>query len=216
MADLLIHERRCYEEGFRYVMGVDEVGRGPLAGPVVAAAVILRETTFENLIDDSKKLTSSQRERAFLEIFDKAYVGIGMMCETVVDACNILEATFLAMEAAARQAVFRLSQQAIFPEAENSSLCLLIDGNRFKSSLPYAYRTIVGGDGKSLSIACASIVAKVIRDRILDQYHQILPQYGFDRHKGYPTVQHLKALEEYGAAFVHRKTFGPVRQVCRS
>jgi len=215
MNDLETFDRQFSAQGFRYIFGVDEAGRGPLAGPVVAAAVCLKTTDFSLVIRDSKKMTASQRMRAFEEIFHQAYVGIGIMNEEVIDARNILQATFLAMCSAVRQAVSRLVQSGCPLDHDRNMACLLIDGNRFQTDLPYPYRTIVGGDSRSLSVACASIIAKVTRDRILEAYDQVFPQYGFSKHKGYATLAHRRALEEHGAVFVHRKTFRTVRKAVR-
>jgi ribonuclease HII len=204
-------DRQCALDGYDYLVGIDEAGRGPLAGPVVAAAVLLKTQDFSVKIQDSKKMTAKQRYQAFFEIQDQAYVGIGIMNERIIDMYNILEATFLAMNEAVRQLNFCLVQAGCDLTKEIKKVCLLIDGNRFKTYLPYTYRTIVSGDDKSLSIACASVVAKVTRDRILDQYHQIFPQYGFDQHKGYPTASHRKAIAQYGPVLIHRKTFRMMR-----
>lgn len=199
-------EQKIQAQGFNLVIGIDEVGRGPLAGPVVAAAVLLKKRKFRVPIRDSKVMTPESRQEAFHEIFDNAYVGVGVMSETVIDQVNILQATFLAMTNAVRQLILRLSREKekIY---HPSQICLLIDGNQFKSDLPYAYRTIIGGDAKILSIACASIVAKVTRDRILNMYDQIFPDYGFSQHKGYPTREHRMAIQRKGLSLIHRKTF---------
>ncbi len=195
-------EKKAKAQGFHLIIGIDEAGRGPLAGPVVAAAVLLRKSQFSSPINDSKKLSPKNRERAFHEIQKKAYVGVGIMSETVIDRCNILQSTFLAMQRAVEQLMSRI------PEPVNANqVCLLVDGNRFKSSLPYAYQTIIQGDQKVLSIMCASIVAKVTRDRILNIYDRIFPHYGFKRHKGYPTEEHRRILSQRGPCDIHRKTF---------
>jgi ribonuclease HII len=199
------YEKKAQSEGFSFVIGIDEAGRGPLAGPVVASAVLLRDNNFSSVIKDSKKMTEKQRNCAFVEVFDKALVGVGIISSSVIDTVNILEATFLAMNRAVRQLVLQIpdSQREDF----NRKVCLLIDGNMFKSELPYAYRTIVKGDSAVLSIACASIVAKVTRDRILASYDKIYPEYGFKQHKGYGTVKHKDAIREYGQTLIHRKSF---------
>lgn len=195
---------------FQYLIGVDEAGRGPLAGPVVAAAVCLSRMDFSLTIQDSKKMTERQRNQAFVEIFDRASVGIGIMSEAVIDRHNILQATFLAMNAAIRQLTFRLQNTGAVQADSERAGCLLIDGNRFPSDFAYGVKTIVHGDSRSLSIACASVIAKVTRDRILRIYDRIFPQYGLARHKGYPTAAHREALKQYGPSLIHRKTFGPV------
>lgn len=204
---MLKYENQAKKHGFSRIIGVDEAGRGPLAGPVVAAAVTLKTQKFQVKICDSKKLSALQRERAFLEIFQKAYVGIGVASEVVIDRTNILKATYHAMTISIMQLVSKLSETKSSFKDLNKHICLLIDGRSFETNLPYAYRTIIHGDSLSFSIACASIVAKVFRDRMLGIYDQIFPQYGFKRHKGYPTLAHKKAIRENGLSIIHRKTF---------
>ena len=204
---MLNYKHKAKRNGYSLVVGVDEAGRGPLAGPVVAAAVAFQDYQFQNKITDSKKLTASQRERAYLEIEDKAYFGIGVVAESVIDSKNILEATYDAMNIA----ITRLMRRIIRLEQDQKELTrktfLLIDGNSFKSDLPYEFEAIVKGDNLSLSIACASIIAKVTRDRILMLYDQILPQYDFRQHKGYPTLEHKRLIQQHGLSFIHRRTF---------
>jgi ribonuclease HII len=203
-----IYQSETNRNGFAFAIGIDEAGRGPLAGPVTAAAVLLKETDFENRIDDSKRLTPAERVNAFHEIYSKAYVGVGVMSEAVIDRNNILEATYLAMH----NAIVDLVEN--HPESANESFMqnvfLLVDGIRFKSELPYSYKAIVDGDQHVLSIACASIVAKVLRDRILETYHKIYPQYGFKSHKGYCTLEHRRAIRRHGLCLIHRKSFSYV------
>lgn len=201
------YENEIKAEGFNLVIGVDEAGRGPLAGPVVAAAVALKTDQFQNKIDDSKALTAGQREKAFHEIYEKAHVGVGIVSESVIDRGNILDATFLAMTNAIENLVIPFSAAENKNNNFHQEVCLLIDGNLFRTELPYAYRTVVQGDKFILSIACASIVAKVTRDRILNVYDQIFPDYGFRNHNGYPTLQHRKAIKEHGLSLIHRRTF---------
>lgn len=202
----LMYEQQAKREGFDFIIGVDEAGRGPLAGPVVAAAVFLREEAFQNPIRDSKKINAPQREKAFQEIQEKACVGVGVVSEGVIDQCNILQATYQAMTAAVSELVEQIFSNETQPDIQRK-VCLLIDGNSFKSDLPFSYRTIIGGDDLSLSIACASIVAKVTRDRILGEYDKIFPEYGFGKHKGYATLEHKLAIKQYGLSKIHRKTF---------
>lgn len=204
---MLDYENRAIKKGFSLIVGIDEAGRGPLAGPVVASAVALRKREFRQKIRDSKKINSCQREKAFYEIFENAYVGIGIASEAVIDSINILEATYYAMNQAVRQLVDRLPDSLKTPKNFQDRIFLLIDGKSFKSDFPFKYQTIIKGDDLSLSVAAASIVAKVTRDRILKTYDQILPQYGFKQHKGYPTRGHKAAIREHGLAFIHRKTF---------
>lgn len=184
-----------------WIAGVDEAGRGPLAGPVVAAAVVIEQP--ENLagINDSKKLSSRQREELFLKIIHSALVGIGVVDEKTIDELNIYEATRLAM----KKAVMALSHTPAF---------LLIDGP-IKLDLPIKQKGIIGGDGKSASIAAASIVAKVFRDRWMHQLHELYPGYSFNNHKGYGTAEHMEALRTIGPSPVHRRSFAPVRDLER-
>lgn len=197
---MLAHETQARAEGFDLIIGIDEAGRGPLAGPVVAAAVHINDINFSTRIDDSKILSHKQREQAFDEIMGKCDFGVGLMSEAIIDEHNILQATFMAMNAAVLDLISHL------PLGERKT-CLLIDGNRFVSDLPYAKRTIIGGDAQSLSIACASIIAKVTRDRLLLAYDEVFPQYGFAKHKGYPTLDHKRAIAQYGLSPIHRRTF---------
>lgn len=194
MTELWNYESRCWEAGYETVCGVDEAGRGPLAGPVCAAAVILPRGLDIPGLNDSKKLTAKRREALYDIITEQALAyGIAFASEQEIDEINILQATFLAMERA-------MAQLAPPPELA------LIDGNRSKDfGLPV--RTIVKGDGLSASIAAASILAKVTRDRLMEQYDEQYPQYGFAVHKGYGTKRHYAALREYGPCPIHRQTF---------
>ncbi len=197
---MLAYEKKLKNEGFDLIIGVDEAGRGPLAGPVVAAAVLLKNFSFNNRIDDSKKLTHLRRKNAFFEIRSKSLYAITAVGHKQIDRINILQATILAMQRSVAKLIKQLNA------AELKRVFVLIDGNlRLKLSLPY--QSIVGGDGKSLSIAAASILAKVHRDAIMDTYDKIYPQYGFIRHKGYPTQLHRNVLKEIGPVTIHRKTF---------
>lgn len=202
---MLSFERQAKTHGFSIIIGIDEAGRGPLAGPVVASAVLLKNPRFKAVIRDSKKMTKAQRERAFDEIFKKAHVGIGLVDAKMIDRINILEATFLAMTEAVNDLLEKIPK--LKSKKFTGQVYLLIDGNRFKSTLPFAYKTIIKGDSLSLSIACASVVAKVTRDRLMDNYGVQYPQYGFAQHKGYPTLAHKRKIAEYGFSPIHRKTF---------
>ncbi len=171
-----------------------------MAGPVVAAAVALNTYRFKNRIDDSKKLTSLGREKAFPEIINKSVFGIGVVNERIIDAVNILEATRMAMEQAIASLIDKLSPGKI------RRMHIIVDGNlTLNIALPYT--CIINGDSKSKSIACASILAKVTRDRIMKLYDRIYPQYGFIRHKGYPTKMHRAVLKKLGPCVIHRKSF---------
>lgn len=190
---LLRLDRSFLDRGFLSLAGVDEAGRGPLAGPVVASAVVVREFSFEARIDDSKLMTPAAREIAYREILEKCAVGVSIVEHEVIDEINILQATLRAM----RGAVSRLP---VPPD------CLLVDGNKSPDVACKSF-AIVDGDAKSLSIACASIVAKVTRDRIMEEYSRMFPQYGFARHKGYGTSEHYDALEKHGPSPIHRRSF---------
>lgn len=196
-------EESLRKKGHRLIIGVDEAGRGPLAGPVVASAVFLRNYKFNCKIADSKKMSSKDRESAFNEIYTKAYVGIGIISETVIDRINILQAALQAMENAVESLVNKMPSE----DLKNDKPYLLIDGNRYSANSPYHYSTVVDGDAKVFSIACASIIAKVTRDRILNMYDRIFPEYGFRNHKGYPTVSHKEAIREHGLCLIHRRSF---------
>lgn len=197
---MLYYERKFKKKGFKLIIGVDEAGRGPLAGPVVAAAVALNTHRFKNRIDDSKKLTSLGREKAFQEIVNKSVFGIGIIDERIIDRVNILNATRLAMEHAVSSLVNKISP------AKLSRTYVIIDGN-LTLNLGFPYTSIVNGDSKSKSIACASILAKVTRDRIMELYDRIYPQYKFIKHKGYPTKEHKNILKKFGRSLIHRKSF---------
>ncbi|MDP3792061.1 MAG: ribonuclease HII [Candidatus Omnitrophota bacterium] len=195
---LLVHERSLNNCGYRFIAGVDEAGRGPLAGPVVAAAVILKTFVFGEIIDDSKKLSAKRREMAYDEIIEKAIVGVGIVDEKTIDKINIYQATKRAMKMA-------ISSLEVPPEY------VIVDG-KMNIYTKCPLKCIVGGDSKSLSIAAASIIAKVTRDRIMLEYDSIYPQYGFARHKGYGTKFHMAALEKYGPSAIHRRSFRPVKK----
>jgi ribonuclease HII len=182
------------------ICGVDEAGRGPLFGDVVAAAVILDPTAPIEGLGDSKKLTEKVRERLYDQIYARAIsVGVGRASVEEIDQLNILQASMLAMQ----RAVESLSRQ---PDLA------LIDGNRCPV-LTCASEAIIKGDAKEISIGAASIVAKVTRDREMLEWHTLYPHYGLDKHKGYPTSLHLKALEQYGVSPQHRRSFAPVRRL---
>ena len=194
MSELWNYEHICYDEGFEVVCGIDEAGRGPLAGPVCAAAVVLpRDLEIEGL-NDSKKLSDKRRRVLFDEITAQAVTyGIAFATEQEIDEINILQATFLAMRRA-------LAQLSIQPSIA------LIDGNR-ETDFGLPVRTIVKGDSLSANIAAASILAKVTRDDFMLEQAKLYPEYGFDIHKGYGTKAHYEALRKYGPCPIHRRTF---------
>ncbi|MGI9371043.1 MAG: ribonuclease HII [Hyphomicrobiales bacterium] len=189
-------ETLCCEKGFSAIAGVDEAGRGPWAGPVVAAAVILNQDAIPKGLNDSKKLSEQRREELFDVISETSHVGIGIADEAKIDDLNILHASLAAMT----DAVDNLPKPADFA---------LIDGNKL-AQLPCPGQTIVKGDSRSLSIAAASIIAKVTRDQMMRDLAKIYPGYGFERHKGYGTAQHQSALAKLGPCPHHRKSFAPI------
>lgn len=193
------YERKVMRAGYRLVAGVDEVGRGPLAGPVVASAVILPVDQIIEGIFDSKRLSPRRREELFFKIMATSMVGIGAVSEVLIDETNILKAALKAMEVA----IFNL------PLAPD---WVLVDGP-MEPQVPYPTTKIVGGDRICVSIAAASITAKVIRDKLMRAYDKFYPQYGFAQHKGYPTEAHRLALNRYGPSPIHRYTFKPVRHL---
>ena len=195
MSELWKYEHACFDEGFATVCGVDEAGRGPLAGPVCAAAVILPPDLEIEGLNDSKKLSEKRREALYQVITDQALAyGVAFASEQEIDEINILQATFLAM----RRAVDLLS----VPPA-----IALVDGNREPDFGALPVKTIVKGDSLSANIAAASILAKVTRDRLMCEQDARYPQYGFAIHKGYGTQAHYAALRTYGPCPIHRRTF---------
>ena len=188
------YENQAREKGFKLIAGVDEAGRGPLAGPVCAAACILPEDVYIEGINDSKKLSEKKREELFEKIKSVALAyNIEMVDEKVIDEVNILNATYIAMN----RAVDGLDKKPDY---------VLIDGNRI-SGMEIPHETVVKGDTKSISIAAASILAKVTRDRFITQMDEKYPEYNFKKHKGYGTKEHTEAILKYGPCPIHRKTF---------
>ena len=202
MVNLLKYEKALYKEGYNLIAGVDEVGRGPLVGPVVTVAVILPKNYKLEGLNDSKKLTPKQRDK-FYDILmnDALSIGIGMCDAKTIDEINIYEATKVAMKEA-------LNNLSIKPDY------VLIDAMKLEIDIPHL--PIIKGDAKSLSIAAASVIAKVTRDRMMDELDKVHPEYGFKSHKGYPTKKHLEALKKYGPLENYRFTYGPVRDLINS
>jgi ribonuclease HII len=191
-------EKKCRSEGFQNIAGIDEAGRGPLAGPVVAAAVILPENFYLPGLNDSKKLTESKREEYFEVIMAEALsVGVGIISAAEIDEINILQASKKAMLTA-------VNELRVTPDY------LLIDAVNLDT--PYPFEALIKGDSRSISIAAASIIAKVTRDRLMKELSLEYPQYGFGAHMGYGTPEHLNALREHGVTEHHRRTFAPVRE----
>lgn len=192
--DWLLYENSAMSNGYDIVCGVDEAGRGPLAGPVCAAAVILPQGHIIEGVNDSKKLTEKKREMLFDKIIEEALdYSIAIATPEEIDEINILQATFLAMN----RAVAGLKTEPDF---------VMVDGNR-EPPISYPVQTIVKGDGKSMSIAAASILAKVTRDRYMVEIAEKYPQYQFEKHKGYGTKLHYQMLDEHGPCEIHRQTF---------
>ena len=191
-------ERRARRRGARLVAGVDEAGRGPLAGPVVVAAVVF-EKRYPDGLDDSKKLTAAERERLYDLILARGVVSVVVASRARIDRMNILRASLWGMT----RAVGGLS---VRPDH------VLVDGNMLPGGLPCGAEAIVSGDALSISIAAASIIAKVTRDRLMSRLGRAFPDYGFEEHKGYSTPGHFEALERHGPSIHHRRSFAPVRE----
>ena len=188
-------EEKLYEQGNQYICGIDEAGRGPLAGPVVVGVVILRETSFIEGINDSKKISEAKREKLYEEITNEAVAwSVGIVDETRIDEINILNATKEALTKA-------ISNLKIKPEI------ILVDALDKIDTLSIPYISIIKGDAKIYSIAAASIIAKVTRDRIIRSYDKIYPEYEFIKNKGYGTAKHIEAIKQYGLCPIHRKSF---------
>jgi len=192
-AEAVLHDR-----GFNHVCGTDEAGRGPLAGPVVAAAVILDPNNIPADLDDSKKLNEAKRASLFDIILRDAVVSVASLSAATIDAMNIRAASLHAM---------RLAVNALEVEADY----VLVDGNALPEHLPCPAEALIKGDGRSLSIAAASIVAKVTRDRMMVAHHGMWPEYGFAGHKGYPTATHRDTVARLGPCPIHRHSFVPVK-----
>ena len=184
-----------YDEGFQYVCGIDEAGRGPLAGPVVVAAVVMPKNSMIDGVNDSKKVSEKKREKLYDLILEEAIsYGVGIVDQNEIDRINILNAT----KAGLTQAV---SSMQIKPDI------ILVDALNNIDTCGVPYRSIIKGDAKSYSIAAASIIAKVTRDRIMREWDKVYPQYGFEKHKGYGTAAHIAAIKENGLCPLHRLSF---------
>lgn len=199
--DTFFLERSLCKQGFARVAGVDEAGRGPLAGPVVAGCVVLPVDGDHSCFKDSKQLTSRQREHLFSALQDsKAHIGVGIVSAREIEQINILQASLLAM----RRAI-----EDCLPEGLPDFL--LVDGT-FSVPLPLSQQTLVKGESKSASVAAASIIAKVTRDRIMARAHEAFPHYNFIQNQGYPTKEHRRSIAEHGPCELHRRTFKGVRE----
>ena len=189
------YEKNLYKNGIKYIAGIDEAGRGPLAGPVVVGVAIMREDSFIEGINDSKKISESKREKLYEKIIEEAIDwSVGIVDQTEIDRINILNAT----KEALHKAIEKLN---IKPER------ILVDALDHIDTCGIPYTSIIKGDAKIYSISAASIIAKVTRDRIMREYDTIYPQYGFSKHKGYGTAAHIQALKEFGPCAIHRETF---------
>ncbi len=201
LESMMFFEAKARKRGFKRIAGIDEAGRGPLAGPVVAAACVLPDGALIEGVNDSKKLLPSERYKIFQKILSISEIdyGIGIIDALIVDEINILQATFQAMLAA----VYCLSKKPDY---------LLIDGNK-KPVIDIPGEAIVSGDSLSQSIAIASIIAKETRDQLMNVFHEEWPEYGFNKHKGYGTKSHLLAIKKYGPCPIHRKSFEPIKSL---
>ncbi|MFZ2620804.1 MAG: ribonuclease HII [Alphaproteobacteria bacterium] len=197
MAADFSREQVLLAQQFQHIAGVDEVGRGPWAGPVVACAVILNPTQLPHGADDSKKLSAKRREELYAQIMATAHVGLGEASVAEIDTLNIRNATFVAMQRA-------VAALPVVPDF------LLIDGNALPPNLPCKASAVIGGDGKSLSIAAASIVAKVVRDKLMAELHDTFPHYGWNSNAGYGTAAHQAGLASHGVTPHHRTSFAPI------
>ena len=199
--DLTFFENKAQQDGFHFIVGIDEAGRGPLAGPVVAASCLFSENIIIEGINDSKKIPPKKRRVLFEKLInnEKIYYGVGIIERETIDEINIYQATIQAM-------LLAVNNIPVKPDY------LLVDG------MPLKYpgiisEKIIKGDAKSISIAAASIIAKETRDDIMKEYHKIWPEYGFDKHKGYGTKQHISAIEKYGPCQIHRYSFEPIKSL---
>ena len=211
----LQEEIKLWRQGHKIVIGIDEAGRGPLAGPVTAGAVCL-DYNFEikgllSEINDSKKLSEKKREELYKIITKNKNIkwGIGIVSEKIIDRLNIKNTAEFAMEKAVKQ---------LLSKTKSNNPHLIIDGKYLKNNYLKSFncKMVTGGDSKVFSVAAASILAKVTRDKIMQKMHKKYPQYGFDIHKGYPTKSHIEALKKHGICKIHRKSFGPVKDLAKA
>lgn len=213
-------EREYSQRGYQIIVGVDEVGRGPLAGPVVVSACVIKDINDFlddpqqdqwKLVRDSKLLSEKQRKEAFSFVKEKYYVGVGQSNPSTIDRINILQATFLAMKKAIADLEHVIDREGAYADAEQ--MMIMIDGNQLIPNFTREQVCVAKGDQIAKSIAAASVIAKVLRDNLMEKYDTKYPQYGFRTHKGYGTKVHMDALQKYGATPIHRKSFAPVKNV---
>lgn len=201
MVDLYQYEKELYQQNIHYIGGVDEVGRGPLIGPVVAACCVLPEDFVLKGLTDSKKLTEKKREQFYPYIIEHCIAyGVGIVSPETIDEINIYEATKLAMKQAIKEVQKKLPLEHV-----------LIDAMKLDLNIPST--SIIKGDAKSISIAAASVIAKITRDHMMIELDQKYPMYGYKNHKGYPTKKHIEAIHKYGLIEGYRKTYGPVKEI---
>ena len=195
------YENKLYKTGLKYIAGIDEAGRGPLAGPVVVGIAIMKPDSFIEGVNDSKKISETKREKLYEQITNEAIAwSVGIVDQREIDEINILNATKKALTLA-------LEGIKVKPER------LLVDALEHIDTKGIPYTSVIKGDAKIYSISCASIIAKVTRDRIMREYDEVYPEYGFSKHKGYGTAYHIEALKKYGPCPLHRKTF--IKNFCK-
>ncbi len=193
------YEQNLYNEGYNLICGIDEAGRGPLAGPVVVGAVVMKPESEIEWVNDSKKVTEKRREILYDKITEEALAwGVGIVSEKDIDEMNILNATKKGLHIALGEVIEKLSKK---PEI------VITDALREIDTYNIPYQSIIKGDATCYSISCASIIAKVTRDRIMKEWDEVYPQYGFIQHKGYGTAKHIQAIKDYGICPIHRKSF---------
>lgn len=199
-------EKKLWKKGLKRVIGLDEAGRGPLAGPVTAGAVCIGvDTSLNSLIRDSKKMSKRQREQVYENIKENCIAyGIGVVEAEIIDEVGIQKAVHMAMTEALRQVEVKLKRKADY---------LIIDGNNVLSIEGYDQEKIKKGDLYHYSISCASILAKVTRDRLMERYAKQYPVYGFEKHVGYGTKKHIEAIQEFGICPIHRRSFSPIKEI---
>lgn len=193
-------EENLYKEGYHLICGIDEAGRGPLAGPVVVGAVVMKRDSMLEWVNDSKKVTEKRRELLYDYITQQAIAwGVGIVSEDEIDRVNILNATKEGLHIAMGQIIEKLQNRK--PDI------VIVDALKEIDTYGVPYESIIKGDATCYSISCASIIAKVTRDRIMKEWDEVYPQYGFAKHKGYGTASHIAAIKEYGPCKIHRKSF---------
>ncbi len=193
------YEENLYNEGYKFICGIDEAGRGPLAGPVVVGAAVMPRDSKLEWVNDSKKVTEKRREILYDRITEEALAwGVGIISEKEIDELNILNATKKGLHLALGEVIEKLKQK---PDI------VIVDALREIDTFEIPYQSIIKGDATCYSISCASILAKVTRDRIMREWNEVYPMYDFEKNKGYGTADHIKALKQYGPCPIHRRTF---------